>query len=306
MRKKIQKLKRIWKVIVSDWKTRYRLVFSNEQTHEQRFVIKRITIKKMVVVTIIAAFLLIALTALLISLTPLRFYVPGYTSKKEYQLYRQTVAKIDSLEGLVAHNQQYLDNFLALLNDKVTDSENMCQDTNPTPSVHYTVRDRARMQSVEALEEEAEMILSRVDESKKSGSGDVPTIDEGKITHLSLYPPALGVVTRPFNPSAKHYGIDISGTRNSPVMNVADGVVVFSGFDMRDGNMIIVQHPGSIVSIYKHNETLLKTAGARVQAGTPIATMGSSGLNANETARLHFELWYNGFPLNPLDYLVVE
>lgn len=306
MGRRLQKLKKIKNVIVSDWKTRYRLVFSNEETHEQRFVIKKITIQKIVVVTIIAVFIIIALTALLISLTPLRVYVPGYTSKKEYRLYRQTAAKLDSLEEMVAVNQQYMDNFIALLNDNVPDSKDMIRDSTAIPNVHYTSRDKDKMLSVKGLEKEAEKILGRIREDKENDNSAVTSFEEAKITNLSLYPPAFGTITRPFNPSVKHYGIDICNVKNSLILNVADGVVIYAGFNVQDGNMIIVQHPGNLISIYKHNETLLKSTGAQVQAGTPIATMGNSGLSENTTVHLHFELWYNGFPFNPLNYFVIE
>ena len=71
---KFDKIKKVWNIIVSEWKTRYRLVFSNEETHEQSFVIRRITIQKVVVVAILAAFVIIVLTTILIALTPLRVY----------------------------------------------------------------------------------------------------------------------------------------------------------------------------------------------------------------------------------------
>lgn len=304
MGKKFQKAKKIWNVIVSDWKTHYRLVFTNEQTHEPRFVIKQITIQKIVVVTVITIFVLIALTALLISLTPLRVYVPGYTTQKEYRLYKQTAAKVDSLEQMLAYNQQYIDNFQALLDDKVPGSTEMDKDAETTPQVHYTDRNKENIKATEALEEEAEMILGRINESNDNSA--VPNINEARISSLSLYPPTLGAVTHVFSPSDKHYGIDIGNVRNSIITNVADGVVIFAGFNAQDGNMIIVQHPGNVISIYKHNATLLKSVGARVQAGTALATMGNSGLSENKSVHLHFELWYNGFPINPLDYLVIE
>ena len=65
---KFEKIKRIWSIVVSEWKTRYRLVFSNEETLEQSFVIRRITIQKMAVVAILAAFVIIVLTTILIAL----------------------------------------------------------------------------------------------------------------------------------------------------------------------------------------------------------------------------------------------
>ena len=105
---KLEKVKKVWKLVVNEWKTRYRLVFSNEDTHEQSFLIRNITIQKVVVVSILAAFVIIVLTAILIALTPLRVYIPGYTNQKDYKLYKQTAARVDSLEKHYAMNQQYM------------------------------------------------------------------------------------------------------------------------------------------------------------------------------------------------------
>ena len=80
----------------------------------------------------------------------------------------------------------------------------------------------------------------------------------------------------------------------------------YTGFDPMNGNTIVIQHPGNIISIYKHNEVLLKSVGAKVNMGEAIAKMGSSGQNRMQSAHLHFELWYNGFPVNPLDYIVIK
>ena len=112
---KFERIKSIWNKVKSEWKTRYRLVFSNEDTHEQEFVIRRITIQRMFVVAVIGAFVIILLTTLLIAFTPLRLYIPGYTDQKDYKLYKQTAARVDSLERLVEYNQVFIDNFTTMI-----------------------------------------------------------------------------------------------------------------------------------------------------------------------------------------------
>ena len=156
------------------------------------------------------------------------------------------------------------------------------------------------------IEEEAEMILGRISEENGGNSSNVPGLSQAKISSLSIYPPAIGSVVRLFDASKKHYGIDILSQKNSIVTCVADGVVIFSGFNATDGNVIIIQHPGNLISIYKRNTTLMKNTGTRVHSGEAIATIGSTGNMEGKTSHLHFELWYNGFPINPLNYLVIE
>ena len=304
-RGKLEKIKRIWSFVVSEWKTRYRLVFSNEETLEQSFVIRRITIQKMAVVAILAAFVIIVLTTILIALTPLRVYIPGYTSQKDYKMYKQTAARVDSLEKQLAMNQQFIENFSGMLegNDGAIYEDDEAQ---TTPDVHPVERDPSRGEGLREVLEEAEMILGRVGENSASNNAGVPGIEQAKITSISIYPPAMGAVTRLFDASQNHYGIDITPTDNKTVTCVADGVVIAANYTATDGYTIIVQHPGNMISIYKHNANLLKTLGSRVTAGMPIATAGNAGSEGGNSNHLHFELWYNGFPINPLNYLVIE
>lgn len=302
---KFEKIKKIWNIIVSEWKTRYRLVFSNEDTHEQSFVIRRITIQKMVVVAILAAFVIITLTTILIALTPLRVYIPGYTEQKDYKLYKQMASRVDSLEQQLALNQEFIENFTSMLegNDGAVYEDDEAQ---MTPDVHPAKRDSSRAEGIREVIEEAEMILGRVGESSSSNNTGTPGIEQAKITHISIYPPAMGAVTRLFDASQNHYGIDITPSDNKTVTCVADGVVIAANYTATDGYTIIIQHPGNMISIYKRNAALLKTVGSRVTAGMPVATTGNARSEGFNTHHLHFELWYNGFPINPLNYLVIE
>ncbi len=301
---RFDKVKKFWNTINSEWKTRYRLVFSNEDTHEQRFVVRRITIQKIVVTVVLAAFVVIVLTSILIAFTPLRVYIPGYTSQKDYKVYKQTAARIDSLEKIVEQNQNYIDNFITMLNEKVPGVDEVDEEATDEPNTHTTVRDKKRMAEADGLIEEAEMILGRL--SEDNSASNVPSLERAKISSLSIFPPALGTVTKVFDASKNHYGIDISSSRNTLITSVADGVVIAANYSATDGYVIIVQHPGNLISIYKRNASLLKQVGARVHSGEAIAHMGQSGPSEGKSVHLHFELWYNGFPINPLDYLVIE
>jgi len=63
-----------------------------------------------------------------------------------------------------------------------------------------------------------------------------------------------------------------------------------------------VQHSGDLFSIYKHNSVLLKKQGDRVMAGEAIAIVGNSG-EQTTGPHLHFELWFNGSPMDPAKYM---
>ena len=96
-------------------------------------------------------------------------------------------------------------------------------------------------------------------------------------------------------------GIDIAGKRGDPVRAAADGVVVYSGAGLVGyGELVIVKHDESWLSAYGHNRARLVAEGARVRAGQQIAEMGRTGADRD---MLHFEIRYDGKPVDPLRYL---
>ncbi|WP_099074650.1 murein hydrolase activator NlpD [Proteus alimentorum] len=96
-------------------------------------------------------------------------------------------------------------------------------------------------------------------------------------------------------------GIDIGGTKGSPIVATAAGKVVYAGSALRGyGNLVIIKHNDEYLSAYAHNDTILVREQQNVNAGQQIATMGSSGTSS---VRLHFEIRYKEKSLNPMSYL---
>jgi murein DD-endopeptidase MepM/ murein hydrolase activator NlpD len=115
--------------------------------------------------------------------------------------------------------------------------------------------------------------------------------------------PVSGYVSRGFDPAQNHYGIDYAGKRGTIITAAADGYVIFSGWTYDDGNMIIISHGGGYFTVYKHNQSLLTTITEFVKRGQPIALLGNSG-KTSYGPHLHFELWKDGKPQNPDNYLI--
>ena len=122
---------------------------------------------------------------------------------------------------------------------------------------------------------------------------------------VSLFAPINGIVTNHFNREEKHYGTDLVSSNNSIIKAVADGTVIYSDWTVENGYCIGIQHNGNLFSVYKHNAVLLKNDGDFVSAGDAIAMYGNSG-SLSTGPHLHFELWYNGTPLDPEDYISFE
>lgn len=117
----------------------------------------------------------------------------------------------------------------------------------------------------------------------------------------SLFP-VDGYITKKFESSmgkayGGHPGIDIVSKEGSIIRATADGFVVFSGWNPKYGNIIVINHRDGFISFYKHNKRLLVEEGSNVNKGDSIALLGNSGLSSGP--HLHFEIWKDGVPIDP-------
>jgi len=129
-----------------------------------------------------------------------------------------------------------------------------------------------------------------------------PAAPPPAISAISWRWPADGqVVGRYAAGQPTRQGVDIAGRAGQPVRAAGDGVVVYSGAGLVGyGELIIVKHDEQWLSAYGHNRARLVNEGARVSAGQQIAEMGRTGAARD---MLHFEIRYNGKPVDPLHYL---
>ena len=118
---------------------------------------------------------------------------------------------------------------------------------------------------------------------------------------MLLHKPLEGVLSDGIDFKSGHYGVDVSAAEGTRVKSILTGTVVFSGFTASGGNEIHIQHDYNLISIYKHNSAVLKSAGDKIISGESVAIVGNSGEHSDGT-HLHFEMWQKGTPLNPEDY----
>ena len=95
-------------------------------------------------------------------------------------------------------------------------------------------------------------------------------------------------------------GLFIKAKEGSNVKSVASGQVVFSDWLRGFGNIIIIDHGKSYMSLYGNNDSLLKRKGEFIKGGEVIALSGNSG--GNKYNGLYYELRHNGKPFNPLKW----
>jgi murein DD-endopeptidase MepM/ murein hydrolase activator NlpD len=125
------------------------------------------------------------------------------------------------------------------------------------------------------------------------------------VVSFVLFPPVTGVISQPYDVSQKHYAVDIAVAQNAPIKAVSDGTVIFAEWTLETGYVVILEHQNTLLSVYKHNATITVLQGDLVKSGEVIATAGNTG-EFSTGPHLHFELWSNGYPVNPVEFIDFE
>ena len=286
----MQKKKKTKERILEKLLHRYRLVILNDETFEERisFNINKLNIALVVAVV---SLLLVALTSVLIAFTPLREYVPGYTTAAVKNKATDLVYEVDSLETELEQTKRYFESVQNVLLGKVSASE-IKRDSLIT-------QDTSKLKDLDLAPSEADSLLRKQVEEKDKYNLLPEAVSN---TDFTLFAPVRGTISRNFQAKKKHYGIDVNAKEGSPIKAVRDGTVIFSEWTVETGNVIILEHQYNLISVYKHNKNLLKKQGDLVKSGEVIARLGNTG-ELSDGAHLHFELWSDGYPVNPEDYI---
>ncbi|MGY8914051.1 MAG: M23 family metallopeptidase [Flavobacteriales bacterium] len=286
MAKKGEKRKEIKKKLLH----KYRLVILNENTFEEKISFKLSRLNVFVTGSLLI-FTLIVFTTVLIAFTPLREYIPGYSSTKLKRQATELTYKTDSLVTVLNYTNRYLDNIRMVLNGDI-DNNQVNRDSlfeqfklDPSSIDLTPIREDSLLREQVAMEDKYSLFERDI-----------------KDVNLVLFPPVGGTITQEYNAQKKHYAVDVVAVTNTPVKAVADGMVIFSEWTADTGYVIILEHKDGLLSVYKHNGSLNKHQGEMVRAGEVIASVGNTG-ELTTGPHLHFELWNNGGPVNPLDYI---
>jgi len=295
---KLKNIQSFWKKLRKYWTHRFCLIIRNDENLADVFSLK-LTPRRTFVLGTLFSLLIITLTAILIAFTPLRVYVPGYTNPIEYKLYRQMLARVDSIEKINAIRKVYLDNFFNVLNENVVFKE---MDAPMEGISESRIKDKEKAeQAFKHINDAAEQLMIEI--TDRSAKTYIPVNQNVTSPTFAFTMPAIGYITSLFSIQDKHFGIDIENEKGTLITAIADGVVISADFSDKESNSMIIQHNGNIVSQYKNLDFLLKNRGDKVRCGDPIATMGNRGAESPKPY-LHFEIWYNGMPINPIDYFV--
>lgn len=287
MRQRNKHTKSFWHRI----RFKYKLSFINEGTLEEVWAFRLSRLSAFISLAVFA-FFLVAVTSLIIIKTPIRNYLPGYLDVEVRKEIMQNVLRADSLQRMMEIQSLYLNNVAGILSGTIQLDSIRRIDSLASNDMNYEIpRSKEETEFVRDFEEEEKYNLSVL-----TDPGKVPT--DG----VFFYKPVNGVVSSSYETDVQHYGVDLVAAPKESVLATLDGTVIYTGFDPNHGNVIQIQHKNGFISVYKHNELLLKEVGDHVVAGEAIALVGNTG-EISTGPHLHFELWYRGNPVNPEEYI---
>lgn len=231
------------------------------------------------------------LTVLLLFYSPLKRLMPGYVSPDVRRQIIESSLRIDSLSDAVNRHRLYVMNIQDILRGEVK------VDSVSTIDSLTVLRSEDLMERTEREKE-----FARKYEETEKYNLTTHTLHKSEMEELHFYPPMRGMLEAPFNPEELHYGIDVIATNDKSICSVLDGTVLMSGYTANNGYVIVVQHVGNLVTVYKHLAYLIKRESEKVKAGEVLGVAGEQGEKHNKPY-LHFELWHKGTALDPTQYI---
>ena len=287
MDKKEVKKKKLFRRLISP----YRMVIINEETFEERLQF-RVSKLSLLLISVFSFVLLGSLFFSSIAFTPLKEFIPGYDSSELRKKAVQNLFVTDSLITLYNQNIKYLNAVKAVLNEEVRfqdpefSADALSGEDPEPPTFLSSIPEDSLLRAFVTQQDKYNPNLD--------GGGDMPL-------ETLLLPPALGPISQEFSLKEDHYAVDIVLEQNTPIKAIGDGRVIFAEWTAETGYVIILDHNKGILSVYKHNAALSKKQGDVVQGGEVIALAGNTG-EFTTGFHLHFELWIEGYPMNPVNF----
>ncbi|MCC8062845.1 MAG: M23 family metallopeptidase [Rikenellaceae bacterium] len=276
--------------IVGYLRERNKLSLRNVRTGQE---IWHVFVSRINMALAVVALLLVVFVASLttVAYTPVLDLIPGYPGSRSREALIANIMKLDSLSAEVGRWREYHANFAKILDGQVPVSE---ADTLRRQGVKGTVSSRIGLDSVLREQMTAEGSPYRLEDGSAARTRTEITFE--------MLPPVKGMIAKPFSPKTGVYGVEIAPAPNQVVLAVLDGTVILNSWNPESGNIVVIQHGGNMVSIYKQVAKVMKTTGEHIRAGEPVAVTGQ--LTDNKIPHMTFELWYNGTAVDPENYIV--
>jgi len=282
-----------WKIFTEQLRSKYRLVILNDDSFAEKFSLRLSPLGLIILlgsVTIVMTTLVISLVAF----TPFREYIPGYGNVDDRSDIIALSSKADSLENTLKSRDWYIANLLNVFSGKTEGK--IAKPVKDSTGKYANI-------DIKPSEQDLKLRTDIENNQVESTSNMVSANKVNALSNFFFFTPIKGIVTTSYSLKEEHFGTDIVSQENEFIKSTLDGTIVFAGFTTDDGYVIQIQHGNNLTSAYKHLSNITKKTGDFVKAGEPIGVVGNTGENS-KGPHLHFELWYNGFAINPQDYVV--
>ena len=271
----------------------FRLALTDATSHERLWSL-RFSRTALIVGIISAIVLVTVLLFSLIAFTPIRTFIPGYPDAQSRRQAVQNALRIDSLETRILQWELYTENLRRVVAGEAPiqmDSLILSTSSTSLSQKEANARFLALRDSLLRADVAAEEQF-QVNAAPRLG---LP------IEAQSFFTPVKGVISKGFDRTL-HPWVDVTAPAGTMVMSVLDGVVMLSNWESESGYTLAIQHKGDIVSIYKNIQKPLHKTGESVKAGTVVGVLASSS-SLTKGDHLHFELWYSGTQVDPVQYI---
>lgn len=274
---------------------KHTLIILNEESQEEQFSF-RLNRMNVLVVIALMTFFTIACTTLTLLYTPLHDYI--LPSEKQINVQDKEeilnlTNQIEELETRTKANDIYIKNLRAILRGEVPIPEIDTMQTPITVAVDLSKIDLSPTEDDLELRKEVEQ------EELFSVQGNQDSQESGNL----LFTPLKGMITAGYETEENHMAIDIAAQQGEAIKSVAMGTVIFTDWTPDTGYVVVIQHQRGMISVYKHALTVYKKMGEVVKKGEVIAAVGNTG-ELTTGPHLHFELWIDGTPVDPQQYIV--
>lgn len=286
----MKKKKSEWTQFLHKIRFKYRVTVLNENTLEESWHV-RLSRFSVFLLSSLFVFLTFSILTALIVLTPIKFYLPGYSSGNRGVIIDESM-QVDSLLIHMELQAKYLEVLKGII------SGDMPADSLPDKD-SVTLKERAEV-LIERSKAEQEFV-SRYEEEEKFSLSSLGYREIDDV--FVFFKPTSGVISTQFNPEDGLFGVSILTATNVSVVSVLEGTVVNTSLTFDKGWVIQIQHNENYLSIYKNNNKLLKKPGDIVKAGEVIAFTGESSEKKTGN-QFYFELWKQGKPINPEDVII--
>jgi murein DD-endopeptidase MepM/ murein hydrolase activator NlpD len=279
-----------------NWLTsRYLLIIRNEENFAEKTTLSFNYAK--LILFIVAVFAVFLTLSLSLSKTLLATWFDP--QRKEIEINKKIAElslAVDSLALEVDNKEKFIQTLKKIMDEDKDFLKTKQKDSLNNNSAKVDISDPSE---IEAIDKELR------DEFENADMEALPVVQSKKQSDLQsffLFPPISGIVMSKYNSRLDHFGIDVVSQANEPIRSVSDGTVTMSSWTQDAGYVLAIQHRNNLISIYKHNSALLQKVGDYVKAGDVVSIIGNTGELTNGP-HLHFELWHDGMPINPEEFV---